>query len=75
MTQTTELYKRITGVDPPKPFTQKTHEERLRDRDKFIAAVNDSDDDDAVDELLEYILMDRRQSELHSIHDRKFDAA
>jgi hypothetical protein len=52
-----EMYKRITGVEPPKPFAEKTVEERLRDRDRFLAIVNDSPDDDSPDDFLQMARM------------------
>ena len=51
MSYADEVYKQITGMNPPPLWAERTPEERLRARDAFIAAVNESDDDDAVDEL------------------------
>jgi hypothetical protein len=46
-----ETYKRITGVDMPKPYAERTNEERLAARDRFFKTVNESNDDDAIDDL------------------------
>ncbi len=51
MTYADEIYKQITGFDPPRRWEERTPEERLQARDAFIASVNESDDDDAIDEL------------------------
>jgi hypothetical protein len=51
------MYKKITGVEPPKSFAEKTPEERLRDRDRFLAVVNEAPDDDSPDDFLKIALM------------------
>ncbi len=57
-----ECYRRITGVDPPKPFGERSLEEQRRDWDLFLQTVRDSSDeeDDAVDDLFTNIRMNIR---------------
>jgi hypothetical protein len=62
--QAAAIYKQITGVEPPKPFDEKTLEEHQRDKERFIALVNSGSDadDSAVDELFESIRLDRTRA-------------
>jgi hypothetical protein len=56
-TYTAEIYKQITGAARPKPWAERTHEERLRARKLFLQTVCDSSDADdaAVDEFFRTI--------------------
>ena len=52
-----ETYKRITGVAPPKPWAERTHDERLRARELFFQTVRESSEEDvlAVEEFFRVI--------------------
>lgn len=54
---TAEVYEQITGAAPPKPWADRTDEERLRARKLFLEAVRGSSDEDdaAVDEFFRTI--------------------
>jgi hypothetical protein len=64
MSYSAEQYKRIAGVEPPKPFALKTPAERIHDREQFLALVNTSQDEDAVDELFKNV---RMNPSLHAV--------
>lgn len=53
MNYSAEMYKQITGQYPPKPFAEKTDEERRQDREHFFAIVNASPDDGSADDFIE----------------------
>lgn len=52
-----EVYKQITGTTPPKPWAERTPEERLRARKLFLDTVRESSDKDdaAVEEFFRTI--------------------
>jgi hypothetical protein len=52
-----EAYKRITGRDMPKPWAERTEEEKIRAREAFIASIENStpEEDAAVDEFIAII--------------------
>lgn len=54
---TAEIYENITGTAPPKPWAERTHEERLQARKLFLDTVRGSSDEDdaAVDEFFRTI--------------------
>jgi hypothetical protein len=41
---TAEMYKQLTGADLPRPFAEKTPDERTRDWEHFLALVNEGDE-------------------------------
>lgn len=59
-----EAYKRITGRDMPKPWAERTEEDKLRAQQEFIASVhNASPEEDAqMDEFIAIIQKNLRES-------------
>jgi hypothetical protein len=70
-----EMYKRITGVDMPKPFSERTHEERVQAQNEFLDAVAESDDDDAVDDLFRNTRMNLHLQAPSFLDEEEADAA
>jgi hypothetical protein len=70
-----EMYKSITGVDMPKPFAERTHEERVQAQNKFLASVAESDDDDAIDDLFRDTRMNLHLREPSFLDEEDADAA
>jgi hypothetical protein len=61
---TQEVYKRITGMDMPKPWAERTEEEKTRAHDVFVASVTNSTpaEDEAIDEFIANIQKNLEES-------------
>ncbi len=74
---TQEAYKRITGMDMPKPWAERTEEEKIRAHDVFVTSVTNStpEEDKAIDEFIANIQKNLEESRSHSELREDADAA
>ncbi len=72
-----EAYKRITGFDMPKPWAERTEEEKEQAHQNFIASLKNStpEEDAAMDEFVAIIQRNLEESRSRLLCDQDADAA
>jgi len=72
-----EIYKRLTGSEPPLPWDERTDEDKELARQKFFAAVDNSspEDEAAMDEYIAIIQRNLEESRSRVPQHENEDAA